>query len=196
MNQHRSIDQTAGGWYGLVLRRLIHIGMIVYPILYLLFAHPVADWLQLSVNQLMGWLLVGILFIEGCRLRFGVLLFAQRRHERKHISSFAWGAVALCVVLLTLPDPRYAIPIVATCALGDPLLALLKDRLPLVLAMLIASVVLVVLWWVAAIWLPMPLWLPVLIAPLTVVCEYPNLVWIDDNALMQWVPLVFVLLFV
>lgn len=193
---HASAEQTVGGKRGVILRRLIHVGMMIYPVIYLLYAKPLSAFFHLTVTQFMWALFAVIGLIELCRLRFGVLLFAQRKHERKHISSFAWGGLAMCIVLITLPDPRYALPIVATCALGDPLLSMLRARVSLFYSMIMAMGFLVLMWWVASIWLPMPLWLPILIASLTVWSEQPNLPWIDDNALMQLVPLVFVLLFV
>lgn len=193
---HTSPRQTVGGALGAALRRLIHVGMIAYPVIYLLYVEPISAFFHLNITQFMWCLFATVLFIELCRLRFGVLLFAQRRHERKHMSSFAWGALAMCIVLITLPDPRYALPIVLTCAIGDPLLSLLRSRLALFYAMLVAMIVLAIMWWIARIWLPMPIWLPLLISPLTVWSEQPNLPWVDDNALMQLVPLIFVLLFV
>lgn len=196
MTNRTAAERTVGGTAGVVLRRLIHISMIIYPIIYVCYANQIAVFFHLSVTQLIWCIFTLVCLAELCRLRFGILLFAQRRHERKHLSSFTWAALAICIVLIALPNPLYAIPIVATCALGDPLLSFLRGRLCLFHAMLIGTGLLMTLWWIARIWLPMPVWLPVLIAPLAVWSELPNLSWLDDNALMQLVPLVFVLLFV
>ncbi len=191
-NPKTSAGQTVGGIVGHLSRRAIHVLMIIFPVIYYLWGNDIAQVLHLLPWQFLVGLLIAIIVIEFIRVKTGFILFGQRRHEVHHISSFAWSAVAIIVVLLCLPQPIYAIPIVAGCAVGDPLLGELRVYYSAVYAAVITAVVIALIWWLCSIWMFIPWWLPILMGPLTVTVERPNLWWIDDNALMMWVPLLFV----
>ena len=176
---------TRGGWFGHWLRRALHVGMILVPWVY--YTYAISRWVV--------WILLFlVIFIEIIRLSLGIQLFGQRAHEAKRPSSFAWGAVSLFLVLL-LTQAKFAYPIIAACALGDPLIGELRRfHFPTWLTALIGILLIAVLWLFAAWWLGTSWWWAVIMAPLTVIVEWPNLKWIDDNAMMQLVPLMIVLL--
>lgn len=174
---------TKGGWLGHWVRRAIHVGMILVPWLYYHFEIPsYVLWILFSI----------IIFVEIIRLLLGFQFFGQRVHEAKRISSFAWGGLSLCLVLLLVP-PQFAYPIVAACAFGDPLIGELRRfRLPSCVVAVVGAVFIAGLWLLAWCWLGTPWWYAVIMWPLTVAAEWPNLAWIDDNAMMQLIPLIVV----
>ncbi|PHQ81078.1 MAG: hypothetical protein COB66_03180 [Coxiella sp. (in: Bacteria)] len=183
-------SQTVGGALGHWLRRGIHIAMIFIPVGYYYWGDIIASWFGLLPQQFITVLLGLIIIGEMWRLKKGYVIFGQRQHEADHICSFAWGAISMCLVLLLVPQDIYAIPLVGGCALGDPIIGELKRFIGWWAAALVAMIVIGLLWWLCLRWMPqLPMWLPLLIAPITVLAEKPNLRWIDDNALMQLIPL-------
>ena len=54
-------------------------------------------------------LLLSVLLFEWVRIRKRLVLFAQRQHEATHLSSFGWGMIASCLVLLFASKP-FALP--------------------------------------------------------------------------------------
>ncbi len=177
--------KTVGGGLGHWTRRALHVAMMLIPILYYYWGNYYLVWFVLAL----------VILIEIIRLRRGFVIFGQRQHEARQISSFAWGVIGIAVVLLLVPKTIYAIPIVAACAIGDPLLGELRlHRVPAWLTALLGVFVVAVIWWVSNLWLHMNAWMPWLLAIVTVAAEWPNIKWIDDNALMQWAPLLLILL--
>lgn len=194
-NPETSHTQTKGGIAGHLLRRSIHVLMIVIPVAYYFWGARLAASWHMATWQLILVLLGVFACYELLRIRFGVLAVGQREHERDHISSMMWGVIAIAIVLLFAPDPRYAIPLVAACAVGDPLLGELRAHCQTVWVVLIAVIVIALIWWLCGVWMPIAWWWPLILAPVTVAAEWPSLHWIDDNALMMLVPLVLVILF-
>jgi len=174
---------TKGGWIGHWMRRSIHVGMIFVPWLYYTYnIPPIILWIAFAV----------VLFLEIIRLSLGVQLFGQRTHEAERISSFSWGAASLFLVLL-LTQPMFAYPIVAACAIGDPLMGeLRRAHLPSWFVAAVGILLVAGLWLIAWWWLGTPWWWAIIMGPLAVASEWPNLKWIDDNATMQLVPLLLV----
>ena len=197
-NSNHCVDSyaanTVGGHKGHLLRRCIHVLMLLIPIAYYYWGDLIYHYFNHAKVELVLIILVIVIAAEMLRMKKRYLIFGQRSHEATHISSFAWGAMAMAVVLLLVPNPIYAIPVVAGCAVGDPLIGALKYRLPGYVARIIAFVVIAFIWWVCGHYMLFPVWFPAVIALVTVLVEWPNLVWIDDKALMQLVPL-FILLF-
>lgn len=176
---------TKGGWIGHWLRRALHMGMVAVPWLYYTFRIP----------SFIVWILLAlVVLVEIVRLSVGFQAFGQRAHEARRISSFAWGAVSLFLVLL-MTTPPFAYPIIATCAFADPLIGELRrfrfsSWFVACVGILLASGLWLLAWW----WLGTPWWWAILMGPLTVGAEWPNLKWIDDNAMIQLVPLAIVLI--
>jgi len=190
------ILKTRGGGFGYLIRRLIHISSFVIPLIYYDFGQPIAAVFHITPTVLL-WCLIGVVIIlEVMRLCFGWLAFGQRQHETKQISSFAWAAVSIFLVLLFAPGKAYAIPIIWSCAFGDPLLGELRRfRLRTVWVIIIGVVFIAGIWWLSTVWLGTPWWWALLMGPLIVASEWPNFRWIDDNATMQLLPLLLVWLF-
>lgn len=188
-NIETSAACTRGGTLGHLARRLIHVSMIIFPVMYYLWGEIVASYWRIRPWQLVIIILGVVVVAEMLRIATGFIAFGQRQHERNHISSLAWGAIALVIVLLLSPQTRYSIPIVAGCALGDPVLGELRGRVPTGVVAILGMLVVALLWWLCGIWMPIPWWLPLILSPVTVMAEWPNLRWCDDNAMMMLIPL-------
>jgi len=101
-----------------MIRRGFHIisGLVVvyylFPPTFLYI--PMKMWLIL---------LLGIvpLLIEIIRIRKKVILFGQREHERKNVSSFAWALWTSMGIMLVLPQ-EIAVPVVIIYSLADPVI--------------------------------------------------------------------------
>jgi hypothetical protein len=180
---------TVGGLSGHILRRIVHLFMLVLPFLYYAYANTVASVIKLSSKQLLLLVLGITLILEIIRLCFGFILFGQRSIERKKLSSMASGICGICLVLLLAP--RFlAIPIIASCAIVDPLLGELRQtRLPSVWTWIIGMAGVALIWGLASRWYSTPHWLLLVMAPWTVLLERPNFRWIDDNLMMLLGPL-------
>lgn len=194
-HQQTSSEQTKGGLAGHVLRRSIHVFMIIVPIVYYFWAASLAQAWHMTTWQLVLIFLGVFCSYEIVRIRCGWLAFGQRFHERYHISSMIWGIIAIAVVLIFTPDQCYAIPIIAACAVGDPLLGELRAHVKPLWAVVAGISVIALVWWLCGLWMPVVWWWPLVLAPLTTVAELPNLRGIDDNALMMLAPLVLMIIF-
>ena len=184
---HSKRDQAAH-----VMRRLIHLSIWVVPCFYYYFLVPHT---QPKIRDLLILSFIFLVFLfEKFRIRMRLVLFGQRFYEATRISAFAWTMLSLSLVLMLSPSVDFAMPIIATCALVDPLLGEMRLRhvkksvsfgVGLVLALLI--------WIVCGLHYHFSLWF-VFLGPVAVIAEWPTLKWIDDNALMMLLPLVFVLI--
>ncbi len=177
---------TCGGQFGYWLRRVVHLGLAIIPLLYYHFGQP---------RRLVVWLVVASVVIELLRLSLKITVWGHRDYERKQISSFAWGLFALGLVLIFSPSAAVAIPIIWSCAFVDPLLGELRCfHCSSLLVSVVGLMVLLLIWWGAAFWLGTAWWYALIMAPIILLVERPNFKWVDDNALMQLVPLVIVLI--
>lgn len=189
--EHRAVGGTWGYW----LRRATHLSIVLIPILYYQYIDQLSDVTALAPYQLIFIVLGVLLLLEVVRLLFGWTVIGQRPHEAKQVSSFAWGVLAVSLVLLLAPQ-AYAVPIIWSCAIVDPLLGELRRfNCPLPMTVVVGLVMVAVIWWIATLWLGVVWWWALVMAPITVLAEWPCFRWIDDNALMQLVPLVVVLIF-
>lgn len=194
MNQ-TTIGQTKGGLRGHILRRIMHIGMVLVPLVYYAYGTSIASWFFLTPHELLWLIMVFVILFEILRLKLGITLFVQRHYETGRISSFPWTVLSICLVLWLAPDKRYAIPIICSCALVDPLLGELRRlHWKAIWVACIGILAVMAIWWVSTWWWQTPWQLALLMGPLTVWCEWPNFRWIDDNALMQLVPLLVIML--
>jgi hypothetical protein len=174
-----------GGWVAHWLRRLVHLSGIFIVWIYYHYGTPFLVWVCLGI----------VLVLEILRLSRGWTIFGQRHYEKHCISAFAWGAIGMALVLLLAPGKAFAVPIIYAYAVGDPLLGELRStRLHPLFVVLIGLLVISGIWWFSHLWLGTPAWLAFVMGPLTVAAEWPSLHWIDDNALMQLIPLLLVLI--
>ncbi len=190
-NNH--VANTKGGIKGHVIRRLLHVGMILVPFIYYYYGAFFTAYLKMSPQFLVIALLALTLFLEIIRLVTGLTVFGQRQHESKQVSSFTWAVISMALVLLFAPGREYAMPIIASCAIGDPVIGELRSaKVRTWLVVLAGLVVIGAIWYLSAYWYGITGWWAVVMAPLTVAAEWPQLKWIDDNALMQLIPLLLV----
>jgi len=186
-------SSTKGGAPAYWLRRAIHVSMAIIPLLYYRFGGDLAAVFNLVPWQLvLAILLLGII-LEVIRLFFHITVFGQRDHEARQPSSFFWGLLSVGLVLILAP-PLFAIPIIWSCAFVDPLLGEMRRfawRKGLVI--LVGWLALLVIWLFGNAMLGTPWWYILIMPPITLAAEAPNLKWIDDNAMMQLIPLIVVL---
>lgn len=186
--------ETKGGIFGHLLRRLVHISILIYPLLYYDVASLVADHYEFSPAYFLLVFAILAIVAEVIRLSFGWVVIGQRPYESHYISSFTWGAVSFCLVMFLLPK-MYGIPIIFVVALVDPLMgelrrAMVDPKWVAVIGIISAWFI----WFMCYFWLHTPWWFAFIIAPVTVAAEWPSFKWIDDNALMSLVPMIVVLI--
>lgn len=176
-----------------IARRIIHVSILLAPIIYYYFLVPV-----FSTRVLHASIFIVIFFVfllEKMRLRARLVLFAQRSYEATHISAFAWTILSLGLVLVFSPSVMYSVPIVATCALVDPLLGEMRlSHFNKPLTLILGIVLALLIWIMSARHYHFPLFFAYILAPLSVLVEWPKISWIDDNALMMLVPLIGILI--
>lgn len=187
--------QTVGGVGGHLLRRSVHLLIVIVPIIYYRYGEAIAGFFHLTLAQFLVAIILLNIVVEGARLKFRWTFWGHRHREARQISSFSWGVLSVCLVLLFAPAKQFAIPIIWSCALGDPLLGELRQiRLPSTWVAIVGILFVMLIWWLCT-WLFATPWrLALLMGPLVVGLEWPNFKWIDDNALMQLVPLLIILL--
>ena len=189
------VDTSVGGMRGHVLRRGVHLSMIGIPYLYFVLGEGVAEALKASLPQVVAGVVLIALVLEGIRLKIGLTIFGQRDYEANQVSALAWGAVGIGFVLLLVPHEAYAWPLIASLALGDPLMGELRRKgMDNRQVMMYATLLLLAIWLVASVQFGTPVWMALLLAPVCMISEWPRLTYIDDNATMLLIPLALVLL--
>ena len=184
---------------GHILRRGIHVSLLLIPIVYYGYGTKIAAWIGLPLLQLVIILISIIILLELLRLWRGWVIYGQRRYEAKQISAFTWGAVAIAIVLLLAPPIGYkgaaiGAPLIVSLALGDPALGEARHLgFSSWVTLLIGTVVISLVWVLAVIYLGTPAWLLPIVILVTLAAEWPRLPWLDDNAMMLLVPLFVIL---
>ena len=187
---------TSGGSRGHFVRRMIHIAMFFLPPIY----YRILDNSMLRPQLIVIIFAACIVLIDLLRIWRGRLFFGQRQRERHFLSSFAQGAVALTVVLLFVPGGytaglQYAWPLIAVLALVDPLLGeLRKFNISPKVLFLIGWFAATLLWFSAYLYFSTPLWTVVALPVVSVLAEWPNFKYLDDNVTMLLVPLLVLLI--
>jgi len=169
--------------------------MIGIPYLYFVLGEGVAEALKASLPQVVAGVVLIALVLEGIRLKIGLTIFGQRDYEANQVSALAWGAVGIGFVLLLVPHEAYAWPLIASLALGDPLMGELRRKgMDNRQVMMYATLLLLAIWLAASVQFGTPVWMALLLAPVCMISEWPRLTYIDDNATMLLIPLALVLL--
>lgn len=185
-------DIIRGGTFAHIARRLFHALMIIVPFFYYYFFtnHFSEKYLHLAI---LAFIFLVFLF-EKLRIRMKLVLFAQKLHEASRISAFAWTMLSLGIILLFAPV-YFAVPIIFTCAFVDPLLGEMRLRHFNKKNIIAAGIfVALIIWIVCAVIYHFPFWFGIILAPLSIAAEWPNLKWIDDNAMMLILPLMVVMI--
>ena len=103
---------------------------LAWLVFYLYFAHgeSVAEAVGLELPQVVAGVVLLALLLEGLRLEARPHGLRPAGHEAHQVSALAWGAVGVGFVLLLTPHEAYAWPLIASLALGDPLMGELAER--------------------------------------------------------------------
>ena len=83
-------DHSVGGMYGHLFRRGFHIGMSIIPFVYFGW-RKIADYLSITVVQVVSLLTLVLVFGEAIRLKLGITIFGQRDYESHQVSALAGG---------------------------------------------------------------------------------------------------------
>ncbi len=189
------VDTSVGGMRGHILRRGVHLSMVGIPYLYFAHGESVANALNTDLPRVVASVVLIALVLEGIRLKIGLTVFGQRDYEANQVSALAWGAVGIGFVLLLVPHEAYAWPLIASLALGDPLMGELRRKgMESRQVMLYSTLLIFGIWAFCSVQFGTPLWLSLLLAPVCMISEWPRLTYIDDNATMLLIPLALVLL--
>jgi len=188
------VELSVGGMPGHILRRGIHLAISFLPLLYFEFGNDVADYVSLTLEQVVSAVILIAVFGEALRLRMGWTIVGQRSYEAKQVSALAWGALGVGMVFLLAPEPEYAYPLILSLSLGDPLLGELRRKGASTKNVIWAGIIGIALIWATCAYLVETPWILVaLMAPICVAAEWPRLRYIDDNATMLLIPLAVVL---
>lgn len=175
------------------IRRLIHINQIWFPLLYYNFDHI---YQGINKNYIVIFICLLIMLIEAIRLKYKILFFGQRPYENRQISAFAWSAWSISIVLLWAPPiglygAGLSFPLIASMSFIDPLLGELRRyKVSSWLCNILGLICCYALWLWAFNFFQIAIKYCILLPPLIVMSENLKLKWIDDNALMLFVPLV------
>lgn len=189
------VETSVGGMKGHILRRTVHIGMCAIPVVYFSWGDSISSKLGMDLQQIVASVVLFALAAEGIRLKLGITIFGQRDYEAKQISALAWGAFGIGMVLLLAPHEAYAYPLILSLSLGDPLMGELRRKgMESRNVMIYSTMLLLVIWLACTVQFGTPLAISLLLAPISMISEWPRLRYIDDNATMLLIPLSLVLI--
>jgi hypothetical protein len=192
------VSHSIGGFGGHAFRRLTHISMFTIPLLYYQSGNEIASYVDLNSQQFVSLVCITILLIEAIRLKSGVVIIGQREYESTQISALAWGALSVSLVFLIVPEQNYdglksgmyGIPLIFGLTFVDPLMGEIKrQKKDIKMAIIAGLLCSYSIWLGCSFWLDTPLIISILLAPLTVLGELPQVRYIDDNATMILFPL-------
>ena len=202
------VENTIGGRRGHVLRRITHLSMIILPFIYYWYGNQIAEQVTKIIEietSREGVVLIALsllVIIEVIRLFFGIAILGQRTYEKRQISALAWGGISVCLCFLFAPLGGYkeayiGLPIIFTISIVDPLLGETRrifesDKLVILIALIVGFLI----WILSSFFLQTPIWLSLIMPPLAIASEWPSLKYIDDNATMILIPLIFSLLLI
>ena len=179
------------------LRRFCHIACSSIPFFYFLILAPQLNHSEIVLHQFLLSTLAVILMLDGARLAFGMTVIGQRDYERHRYASLTGLLVGMVLVMWWAPYQQLAIAIILTATLVDPVMGIMRRYYCSVVIRSVVGVSLVILLWVGVgILEVMPMTDIFMLAALTVFIENYQLTGLDDNLLMQVIPLSVVLMIV
>jgi len=188
------VETSVGGVSGHLLRRVVHLSMVLIPWAYYWHGESFADNFSTSKEKLLSIIMIALIIAEIIRLKIGFTLFGQRDYEAKQVSALAWGGIAIGLTLFIAPSKELGVPLIVSLALIDPLLGeLRRSGMEVMKVNWICMAVTLAIWIGCWKLLGTPLWLGFIITPIVVAAEYPRLRWIDDNATMLLIPLALII---
>lgn len=173
-------------------RRLVRRGFHALSSLFVVYywIPPRIDALELSRNQVV---VLGIFLLAGFeayRIHRGWLFFGLRDYEKKWVAGYFWGALGYVVALLFF-EQRFAMITILGTTLVDPVLGEVRhsERKKWAPAAGFAAWCAVALACIFAVGLATPLAFVPIGAAIAVGAESIKTRWVDDNLLMNLVPL-------
>ncbi|MFL2957270.1 MAG: hypothetical protein ACJZ4Z_00560 [Candidatus Thalassarchaeaceae archaeon] len=192
------VSHSIGGFGGHTFRRITHISMFIIPLLYYQSGNEIASYFDVNPQQFVSLVCIAILLIEAIRLKSGLVIIGQREYESNQISALAWGSLSVSLVFLIVPEQNYdglksgmyGIPLIFGLTFVDPLMGEIKrQKKDIKMAIIVGLFCSYAIWLGCSLWLETPLIISILLAPLTVLGEIPQVKYIDDNATMILFPL-------
>ena len=134
--------------------------------------------------------------IELARIALGVHLFGMRPYEGNRVSAYAQGTMGLFLALYVVQDPRIVVPVFIGMAWIDPLSAVARKRgWPRWLPAGAYGALFLAVEGALGLVLPDPLSWPAVVVlaalatPAAILSEGPRIPQVDDDLLMQVVPM-------
>jgi len=169
------------------VRRIVHLS---YPVALLYYAFPPDTYIGVPREFFVLGFLVAFFVLEAIRLNTGINMPLIREYERNRIGAYAVGSLAIGLGLIFFPMPATA---VATCGMAwvDPLCRMTKGRntypvVPLTVYFVLAVLIFIV----TDVQLPKAILFSSIGAVVAIAVEKPNIMEIDDDFVMVFVPLV------
>ena len=122
------VDLSIGGMKGHIFRRIFHLSMFFIPIVYFEYGMDFADYVDLTLHEVVSVIVIIAAIGEGIRLKLGFTVFGQRDYESGQVSALAWGALGIGLVLLLVPTKEYAYPLIFSLTFGDPFMGEIRRR--------------------------------------------------------------------
>ena len=202
-NPNDHVPASVGGISGHLFRRFVHVGMVIFPLLYY-FWDGLDYWtdfiFSFNPKQFVSFVAFLLVIIEAIRLKIGLVVFGQRDYESEQLSAFFWGGLSICLVLLLAPEEgvknsAYGMPLILSLSLVDPIMGeLRRANFSSKKVVLIGYVSSLFIWITCSMLVETPIAIAPFISAILVASEWPRLTWIDDNATMLLIPLTFILL--
>jgi dolichol kinase len=172
-----------------LIRRGFHMLSSLFVVYYWL--PPYLDPVALTRDQVALLGLFVLTSFEAYRIHRGWLFFGLRDYEKRRVAGYYWGAFGYVIALLLFPQ-RFAMITILGTTLTDPVLGELRKRgrKRTALAAGLAVWTAIALSLVALVPLPTPVLLVPVGAALAVAAEWVKVPHLDDNFLMNLVPLV------
>jgi len=178
-------------------RRLIHASLALLPLIYYEYL-PFVPLILKDKAQITIFVLASTLIgVDIVRIIFKLNVSGQREYEKQRLSGASFALIGIIIVLLFSPSHAdktsvFSIPIIWSCAFGDPILSLTRSaNFSNIICEFIGGLAILLIWLGAWYYLNTPLWVIPLIVPIILLSEWPNIVWLDDNLLMMLAPLMF-----
>ncbi len=182
---------TVGGWYGHVLRRLIHFFCVTFFTLGFYICLPfIQSQTHISKPILVLLIFTLVLAVELIRLMLGIILPGQREHERHKVSSAAWSLLGLCCVFWFINHTGIAMAIAITSAIVDPFVGESQRFLSKSFSYGLALFLSILIWLACAVHFNLSYWYAFILGPIAVMVEYPYWRFLDDNFTMLVAPLI------
>ncbi len=171
-----------------MFRRVFHLASPIFLGYYLLPEDLGGGITRTAIT----FLFLGTAFcVEIARIALGIRLFGMRTYEGQRVSAYAQGAFGLAVGLILVRDPNIVVPVFLGMAWIDPLAAMARKRKwPRVLPGAAYFAVFVGAETVMnAFQLPVRILFAAVATVAALVVEGPRIPQVDDDLLMQVVPM-------